>query len=62
MEKNGVTEPLQDYVIAILLDDLAVSPYLLSTSCDRGRSPYNNKVTDGWRNGIYLYILWFMKE
>ena len=57
-----MTEPLQDYVIAILLDDLAVSPYLLSTSCDRGRSPYNNKVTDGWRNGIYLYILWFMKE
>ncbi|CAG2190131.1 unnamed protein product [Mytilus edulis] len=50
MIKNGVTAPLPDFAIAILLDDLAVSPCLLSSSCDRGRSPYNKEVTDGWRN------------
>ncbi|XP_076086791.1 uncharacterized protein LOC143057371 [Mytilus galloprovincialis] len=50
MIKNGVTAPLPGFAIAILLDDLAVSPCLLSSSCDRGRSPYNKEVTDGWRN------------
>jgi hypothetical protein len=51
MTTEGLTK-LTDSVISQLSEDLGLSTYLNSPTCDRTVDPYKPKV-NGWNNGKY---------